>query len=66
MAAVNVLNISVLNNPGKFTDKLAFEITFECVTALTDGESEKAGGTFVELHVPCAARAAGSSIADAH
>jgi hypothetical protein len=37
MAAVNVVNISTLNNPGKFTDNLAFEITFECVSALKEG-----------------------------
>lgn len=36
MAAVNVVNISVVNNPGKFTDNLAFEITFECVSALKE------------------------------
>jgi histone chaperone ASF1 len=36
MAAVNVLNISVLNNPAPFNQKLSFEVTFECLTALSE------------------------------
>mmetsp|Transcript_10414 Transcript_10414/g.33288 ORF Transcript_10414/g.33288 Transcript_10414/m.33288 type:complete len:317 (-) Transcript_10414:159-1109(-) len=35
MASVNVTNISVLNNPGSFTDGFQFEITFECRKELT-------------------------------
>lgn len=33
---VNVTNISVLNNPSTFTDQFQFEITFECLKALSD------------------------------
>mmetsp|Transcript_15077 Transcript_15077/g.29363 ORF Transcript_15077/g.29363 Transcript_15077/m.29363 type:complete len:333 (-) Transcript_15077:69-1067(-) len=35
MSSVNVTNISVLNNPGKFTDPFRFEVTFECVKELS-------------------------------
>ena len=37
MAAVNVLNINVLDNPCAFTNPLQFEVTFECLAKLTDG-----------------------------
>jgi hypothetical protein len=37
MAAVNVSNINVLDNPAAFTNGFSFEITFECVSPLTDG-----------------------------
>lgn len=56
MAAVNVIGIAVMNNPGKFTDKLSFEITLECVAALGDGKFEtivcvsQKGG---RLFLPC-------------
>lgn len=36
MAAINVTNIRVLNNPAKFQDPLQFEITFECLMQLPE------------------------------
>uniref|UniRef100_A0A7S1C5P9 Anti-silencing function protein 1 n=1 Tax=Bicosoecida sp. CB-2014 TaxID=1486930 RepID=A0A7S1C5P9_9STRA len=36
MASVNVLNISVLDNPTAFTNPFQFEVTFECVAELSD------------------------------
>jgi histone chaperone ASF1 len=38
MSIVSLLNISVLNNPAKFTDPYEFEITFECLEPLKDGK----------------------------
>ncbi len=38
MALVNVMNISVLDNPTVFTNPFQFEITFEAKEALPDGE----------------------------
>ncbi|ANB15303.1 nucleosome assembly factor ASF1 [Sugiyamaella lignohabitans] len=38
MSIVSLLNISVLNNPAPFTAPYEFEITFECVEPLKDGE----------------------------
>jgi histone chaperone ASF1 len=35
MAAINVTNIVVQKNPAKFTDPLSFEITFECLSVLS-------------------------------
>ncbi|KAL4730325.1 Histone chaperone asf1 [Fusarium chlamydosporum] len=34
MSVVSLLNVNVLNNPAKFTDKYEFEITFECLEQL--------------------------------
>jgi histone chaperone ASF1 len=36
MAAINVTNVRVLNNPANFKDSFSFEITFECLTPLED------------------------------
>ena len=38
MASVNVTNISILDNPARFTDDFKFEITFECVRELKAGK----------------------------
>jgi hypothetical protein len=38
MALVNVTNIVVLDNPASFTNPFTFEITFECLQELGDGE----------------------------
>ncbi|KAL7274539.1 Histone chaperone asf1 [Rhizina undulata] len=35
MSVVSLLNVNVLNNPARFTDKYQFEITFECLESLT-------------------------------
>lgn len=37
MSIVSLLNVSVLNNPAKFTDPYKFEITFECLEPLKEG-----------------------------
>jgi hypothetical protein len=37
MSAVNVVNITVLDNPATFQSKLSFEITLECLQELSDG-----------------------------
>tara|TARA_B110000208_G_scaffold169958_1_gene211118 strand:+ start:550 stop:753 length:204 start_codon:yes stop_codon:yes gene_type:complete len=37
MAVVNVLNVTVLDNPSRFTNPFQFEITFDCLRALPDG-----------------------------
>jgi histone chaperone ASF1 len=36
MAAINVTNVRVLNNPANFKDCFRFEITFECLTPLQE------------------------------
>ena len=39
MAAINVLEVKVLDNPARFLDPFRFEVTFECVAALEEGRS---------------------------
>lgn len=34
MALVNIINVSVLDNPTAFSNPFQFEITFECVESL--------------------------------
>ena len=36
MAAVNILQVSVLQNPASYADPLAFDIEYECYSALQD------------------------------
>lgn len=38
MAAVNVTNVAILNNPTNFNQPLQFEIQYECVSNLADGK----------------------------
>ena len=38
MSVVNITDIGVLNNPGRFTDPYVFKITFECISELTEGK----------------------------
>ena len=38
MAAVNVTNVAILNNPALFNQPLQFEIQYECVSNLADGK----------------------------
>ncbi|KAI5790678.1 ASF1 like histone chaperone-domain-containing protein [Peziza echinospora] len=35
MSVISLLNVNVINNPAKFLDKYQFEITFECLEALS-------------------------------
>lgn len=35
-AAINVLEVKVLDNPARFLDPFKFEVTFECVSALSE------------------------------
>lgn len=37
MSVVSLLNVNVVNNPAKFTEKYQLEITFECLENLTRG-----------------------------
>lgn len=39
MSVVNILNIQVLDNPTKFLNPFQFEITFECISPLKEGNS---------------------------
>jgi histone chaperone ASF1 len=39
MAYVNLLNVTVMNNPAPFTSPFQFEITFECLKELKEGMS---------------------------
>jgi histone chaperone ASF1 len=39
MSVVNITDIGVLNNPGRFTDPYVFKITFECISELSEGRS---------------------------
>lgn len=36
MAAVKILSVNVLDNPASFTSPLAFEVEYECISALKD------------------------------
>lgn len=38
MACVNIINVNVLDNPCAFTNPFQFEVTFECLTKLDDGQ----------------------------
>ena len=37
-SCVNVLDVTVLNNPSKYTSPFQFEITFNCLTPLKNGK----------------------------
>lgn len=37
MSAVNVTNVTVLDNPSMFLNPFHFEISYECLVALKDG-----------------------------
>ena len=39
MSVVNITDIQVLSNPGRFTDPYVFKITFECISELTEGKA---------------------------
>jgi hypothetical protein len=39
MSAVNVTNVSVLDNPSMFLNPFQFEIAYECLVPLSDGQS---------------------------
>lgn len=38
MALVNIINMAVLDNPTAFTNPFQFEVTFECLQELQEGE----------------------------
>lgn len=38
MSVVSLLGVKLLNNPAKFTDTYQFEITFECLDQLKNGQ----------------------------
>ncbi|KAJ0099350.1 hypothetical protein Patl1_21393 [Pistacia atlantica] len=37
MSAVNITNVTVLDNPAPFSSPFQFEISYECVAPLKDG-----------------------------
>lgn len=37
MSLVNIIHVTVLDNPTSFTNPFQFEITFECLQELQDG-----------------------------
>ena len=37
MSAVNITNVAVLDNPATFLNPFQFEISYECLTPLKDG-----------------------------
>lgn len=37
MAKVNICNVEVKNNPSMFKEKFQFEITFDCIENLSEG-----------------------------
>ncbi|KAJ0039112.1 hypothetical protein Pint_22185 [Pistacia integerrima] len=37
MSAVNITNVTVLDNPAAFLNPFQFEISYECLTPLKDG-----------------------------
>lgn len=37
MSTVNIANVTVLDNPAPFLSPFQFEISYECVTPLKDG-----------------------------
>ncbi len=41
MAKVNICDVTVLDNPSPFRNPFQFEITFECLEDLKDGESNQ-------------------------
>jgi histone chaperone ASF1 len=43
MSVVSLLGVKVLNNPAQFTDSYEFEITFECLEQLREGEMPAKG-----------------------
>mmetsp|Transcript_12846 Transcript_12846/g.31201 ORF Transcript_12846/g.31201 Transcript_12846/m.31201 type:complete len:120 (+) Transcript_12846:92-451(+) len=46
MASINVTGVQVLDNPAHFNNPLQFEISFECLSAISDGTWQ------VSSHVP--------------
>lgn len=41
MSAVNITNVAVLDNPSAFLNPFQFEISYECLASLKDGNSTK-------------------------
>lgn len=56
MAKVQVLNVAVLDNPSPFGNPFQFEITFECMEDLPEGECGASGDTFDDLRRPVLGR----------
>jgi histone chaperone ASF1 len=40
MSAVNVTNVTVLDNPSMFLNPFQFEISYECLAPLKDGKDD--------------------------
>lgn len=42
MSIVNITDVTILNNPGRFNDPYTFKITFECISELSEGKAHLA------------------------
>ncbi|KAF3539937.1 hypothetical protein F2Q69_00020020 [Brassica cretica] len=38
MSAINITNVTALDNPAPFVSPFQFEISYECLTSLKDGD----------------------------
>lgn len=52
MSAVNITNVTVLDNPASFLTPFQFEISYECVSSLKDGMSVCIF-TYLYVYVAC-------------
>ena len=52
MALVSVTNVEVLDNPAQFLANFRFEITFECIAPLANGENLPGALPSLALGVP--------------
>jgi len=48
MALVNIINVTVMDNPTAFTNPFQFEVTFECLQELPDGELRITYGLLID------------------
>ncbi|RZS09396.1 hypothetical protein BHM03_00040472, partial [Ensete ventricosum] len=53
MSAVNITNVTVLDNPTAFLSPFQFEISYECLIPLEDAVTTLACGSPASRHRPC-------------
>lgn len=51
MSAVNITNVTVLDNPAAFLNPFQFEISYECLTPLKDGNFDKTPTLYIWINV---------------
>lgn len=49
MAKVQLANVAVLDNPSPFLNPFQFEVTFECIEELKEGEWDRRKKIAIEL-----------------